>query len=52
MVHVAELNVAGMITEVGIDETAEPPLTTDNDTAVSLAAGVVSDTRPVVLRPP
>ena len=52
MVHVAELNAAGTITEVGIDETAEPPLTTDNDTGVSFATEPVSVTRPVAFRPP
>jgi len=35
MVHVAELNDAGTITEVGIDATAVPPLTTASVTTVS-----------------
>src|SRR2546421_731299 len=52
MVHVAELNDAGTITEVGIAETAEPPLTTDNDTGVSFATGPESVTRPVAVSPP
>ena len=52
IVQVAVLNPAGTITDVGIELTAEPPLTTARETVVLIATEAFKVTLPVVLRPP
>lgn len=52
IVQVAEVEPAGTITELGMDATAEPPLSMLKATVVSTATGAFKLTLAVVLSPP